>query len=78
MIDRTTHTPRTAACAAAMVCAAALALAATPAPAVAGNCGTDYLVCLNDRGLLDGSDWLHEMECQTEYWNCVSRQILAF
>ncbi len=60
------------------VLALASVLALRPLPAMAGDCGADYVECLADSGALGTSDQLHETECYAEYWRCVERALRVY
>jgi hypothetical protein len=73
MTLRSTHAARALAGAVSLTAA----LAANPAEARAGDCGADYVACLDARDLIGRSDALHEGDCWSAYWRCVSRRILT-
>lgn len=60
----------------ALVVLSALAFAA-PTPALAGDCATDYVVCLNDYGDFVTSISYHEKQCWGDYVDCLRRLILV-
>ena len=63
----------------ALMFAALAALALMPAPAAAeGDCGADYVRCVAESVDHRSSDVLHETECYSGYWHCVSKLILLF